>query len=49
MITGQLKSETDRLWESFWTGGIANPITVIEQITYLIFMRQLDELCDQIF
>ncbi len=44
MITGQLKSEIDRLWETFWTGGIANPITVIEQITYLIFMRRLDEM-----
>ncbi len=44
MITGTLKSEIDRLWETFWTGGIANPITVIEQITYLIFLRRLDEM-----
>ncbi len=34
MITGTLKSDIDRLWETFWTGGIANPITVIEQITF---------------
>lgn len=43
MITGQLKSDIDALWETFWTGGIANPLTVIEQITYLLFLRRLDE------
>ncbi len=42
MITGELKSQIDRLWESFWTGGITNPLTVIEQISYLMFMRLLD-------
>jgi type I restriction enzyme M protein len=44
MLTGELKSKVDKLWESFWTGGIANPLTVIEQITYLLFIKRLDEL-----
>lgn len=43
MITGTLKSQIDKLWENFWTGGVANPITVIEQVTYLMFIKQLDE------
>lgn len=42
MITGALKNDIDKLWESFWTGGITNPLTVIEQISYLMFMRLLD-------
>lgn len=42
MITGELKNKVDRLWQEFWTGGIANPLTVIEQITYLMFCRLLD-------
>ncbi|MDX1972687.1 MAG: class I SAM-dependent DNA methyltransferase [Candidatus Sumerlaeia bacterium] len=42
MITGQLKSKIDKLWEEFWTGGITNPLTVIEQISYLMFLRLLD-------
>ncbi|EJF10591.1 class I SAM-dependent DNA methyltransferase [Pontibacter sp. BAB1700] len=44
MITGELKNKVDRIWEAFWTGGISNPLTVIEQITYLLFIRRLDEL-----
>jgi len=43
MITGEIKSQVDKIWESFWSGGVANPLTVIEQITYLIFLRRLDE------
>ncbi|MBU1535230.1 type I restriction-modification system subunit M N-terminal domain-containing protein, partial [Myxococcota bacterium] len=43
MITGELKSQVDRIWEAFWTGGISNPLTVIEQFTFLIFIRRLDE------
>jgi len=43
MITGELRSQVDKIWESFWTGGIANPLTVIEQFTYLLFIRRLDE------
>ncbi|ROL61359.1 SAM-dependent DNA methyltransferase [Bacteroidetes/Chlorobi group bacterium ChocPot_Mid] len=42
MITGELKSKIDKLWEEFWTGGITNPLTVIEQITFLIFIRLTD-------
>ena len=44
MVTGALKSQIDRVWDSFWSGGISNPIEVIEQITYLLFLRRLDDL-----
>ncbi len=44
MITGELKSQIDRLWDAFWSGGISNPLEVIEQITYLLFLRRLDDL-----
>lgn len=44
MITGELKSKIDRVWDSFWSGGISNPLEVIEQITYLLFLRRLDDL-----
>jgi type I restriction enzyme M protein len=44
MITGALKSQVDQVWNAFWSGGIANPLTVIEQITYLLFTKRLDEL-----
>ena len=43
MITGTIKSQVDKIWEAFWTGGISNPLTVIEQFTYLLFIRRLDE------
>ena len=43
MITGELKSQVDKIWEAFWTGGISNPLSVIEQFTYLLFKRRLDE------
>ena len=39
-----LKSKIDQLWDKFWSGGISNPLTAIEQITYLLFMKRLDEL-----
>lgn len=42
MITGELKSRINKLWEEFWTGGVTNPLTVIEQITFLMFSRLLD-------
>ncbi|MFC7050708.1 type I restriction-modification system subunit M [Emcibacter nanhaiensis] len=42
MTSQELKSRIDRLWEEFWTGGITNPLTVIEQITFLMFARLLD-------
>ena len=44
MLTGELRSQVDKVWDSFWSGGIANPLEVIEQITYLLFLRRLDEL-----
>lgn len=44
MITGNIKSQIDQIWNAFWAGGIANPIEVIEQITYLLFLRRLDDL-----
>jgi type I restriction enzyme M protein len=44
MITGALKGKVDRIWDAFWSGGIANPLEVIEQITYLLFIRRLDDL-----
>ena len=43
MITGELKSQINSIWNDFWTGGISNPLTVIEQFTYLIFLKQLDD------
>ncbi|TPW77711.1 type I restriction-modification system subunit M [Schumannella soli] len=44
MITGELKSRIDRVWDAFWSGGISNPLEVIEQITYLLFIRRLDDI-----
>jgi type I restriction enzyme M protein len=44
VITGELKGKIDRVWDAFWSGGISNPLEVIEQITYLLFIRRLDEL-----
>ena len=44
MVTGTLKSKIDRVWDAFWSGGISNPLEVIEQITYLLFIRRLDDL-----
>jgi len=43
MITGKIKSQIDAIWMSFWTGGISNPIDVLEQMTYLFFMKMLDD------
>ena len=42
MLTGELKNKVDSLWEIFWTGGLANPLDVIEQMTYLMFVHDLD-------
>jgi type I restriction enzyme M protein len=44
MLTGEIRNQVDAIWNVFWTGGIANPLEVIEQITYLLFLRRLDEL-----
>ena len=43
MITGELKNRIDGLWEIFWTGGLTNPLDVIEQMTYLMFIHDLDD------
>ena len=44
MITGELKSKVDRIWDTMWAGGISNPLSVVEQLTYLLFIKGLDEL-----
>ena len=44
MITGNIKYQIDQIWNAFWSGGISNPLEVIEQITYLLFLRRLDDL-----
>lgn len=44
MITGTIKSQVDRIWDAFWSGGISNPMEVLEQLTYLLFIKRLDEL-----
>lgn len=43
MITGAIKSQVDQVWNAFWAGGISNPLEVIEQFTYLLFIRRLDD------
>lgn len=43
MITGELKNKVDGIWDTIWAGGITSPITVLEQITYLMFMKLLDD------
>lgn len=44
MIVGKTRTDVDKLWNAFWTGGITNPVTVIEQINYLLFCRRLDDI-----
>jgi type I restriction enzyme M protein len=44
MLTGEIRSQIDAVWNAFWSGGISNPLEVIEQITYLLFIRRLDDL-----
>jgi type I restriction enzyme M protein len=43
MITGEIRNKVDKIWTDIWAGGITNPLTVIEQLTYLMFIRSLDE------
>jgi len=43
MLTGEIRSQIDQVWNAFWWGGISNPIEVIEQITYLLFLKRLDK------
>ena len=44
MITGEIKNKINQIWDAFWSGGISNPMEVIEQMTYLLFIKRLDEL-----
>jgi type I restriction enzyme M protein len=44
MLTGEIRNQVDRIWDAFWTGGISNPLEVIEQFTYLLFIKRLDDL-----
>ena len=44
MIVGEIRSQIDSIWNDFWSGGVSNPLSVMEQITYLLFIRRLDEL-----
>lgn len=43
MLTGEIRSQINAIWDSFWSGGISNPLEVMEQITYLLFIRRLDD------
>lgn len=43
MITGAIKNKVDKIWTDLWAGGVVNPLTIIEQLTYLMFIRSLDE------
>ena len=43
MVTGEFKNKVDKIWEIFWTGGVTNPLSVIEQFTYLLFIKGLDD------
>jgi type I restriction enzyme M protein len=44
MLTGAIRNQVDQVWETFWTGGVSNPLSVIEQITYLLFAKRLDDI-----
>lgn len=44
VLAPELKSQINKLWDRFWSGGIANPLTAIEQMSYLIFMKRLEDL-----
>ncbi len=44
MLTGEVRNQVDQLWNAFWSGGVSNPLPVIEQITYLLFIKRLDDL-----
>lgn len=44
MLTGEIRSQIDGIWNDFWAGGVANPLSVMEQMTYLLFIKRLDEL-----
>lgn len=43
MLTGDIRNKVNAIWDAFWAGGISNPMEVLEQITYLLFIRRLDD------
>lgn len=44
MLTGEIRNQVDQIWDAFWSGGVSNPLSVIEQLTYLLFIKRLDDL-----
>jgi len=44
MLTGPIRTQVDQMWNAFWSGGVSNPLAVIEQVTYLLFIKRLDDL-----
>ena len=44
MLTGEIRNQVNQIWDAFWSGGVSNPLSVIEQITYLLFIKRLDDL-----
>lgn len=44
MLTGAIRTQIDQIWNAFWSGGVSNPLSVIEQLTFLLFIKRLDEL-----
>jgi type I restriction enzyme M protein len=44
VLVGEIRNQIDGIWNDFWAGGVANPLAVMEQITYLLFIKRLDEL-----
>lgn len=47
MLTGEIRNQIDRIWDAVWSGGMSNPLEVVEQLTYLLFIKRLDELQDR--
>jgi len=43
MLNGELRNQVDQIWNAFWSGGVSNPLSVIEQITYLLFIKRLGQ------
>lgn len=44
MLTGSIRNQIDQIWNAFWSGGVSNPLSVIEQLTFLMFIKRLDDL-----
>ena len=44
MLTGTIRTQIDQIWNAFWSGGVSNPLSVIEQLTFLLFIKRLDDL-----